>query len=67
MVYTSAQSANLLGSDNSELIEEIRALREEVSMLRAEARATAVNTGKSARILDDVTQGGDTLTVTVAA
>ena len=55
------------GLDNRELVEEIKALREEVTMLRAEARATAINTSKTSRILDDVTQGGDTLTVTVAA
>lgn len=53
--------------DNSELVTELKALRTEVQMLRAEARATAVNTSKTARILDDVTQGGDTLKTEVAA
>lgn len=55
-----------LQQDNSELVDELKALRAEVSMLRAEARATAVNTSKTARILDDVTQGGDTLKTEVA-
>jgi hypothetical protein len=32
---------------------EIRALREEMSMLRYEARATAVNTSKIARLQDN--------------
>ena len=59
-------STSGLQQDNSELIEELQALRAEVSMLRAEARATAVNTSKTARILDDVTQGGDTLKTEVA-
>ena len=65
MVYTSAQTRGLMQQDNSELIAELQSLRQEVSMLRAEARATAVNTGKSARILDDVTQGGTTVQTTV--
>lgn len=51
------------GLNNNELKEELKALREEVVMLRAEARATAVNTGRTFRILDDVTQGGDTVKV----
>lgn len=59
-------STSGLQQDNSELIEELQALRAEVSMLRAEARATAMNTSKTARILDDVTQGGDTLKTEVA-
>lgn len=59
MVYTAAQSSGLMNGSNAELIFEIKALRSEVIMLRAEARATAINTSKSTRILDDVTQGGD--------
>ena len=44
--------------------DEIRALREEVALLRYEARATAVNTAKTTRLLDDVTQGGTTIRTT---
>ena len=51
-------SVQVTKHDNSELVEELQNLREEVKMLRAEARATAMNTSKTARILDDVTQGG---------
>ena len=51
------------GLNNDGLKEELKALREEVAMLRAEARATAINTGRTFRILDDVTQGGDTVKV----
>ena len=54
----SAASASVMQQDNSELIQELQSLREEVKMLRAEARVTALNTGKTSRILDDVTQGG---------
>ena len=58
-IFSNTDSASLV--DNSELIEEIKALREEVGNLRHEARATAINTSKTHRILDDVTQGGTTL------
>lgn len=67
MVYTAAQTSNLMSSGNADLIFEIKALRSEVIMLRAEARATAVNTSKTARILDDVTQGGDSVKTEVTA
>lgn len=48
------------------LVTEVGALRAEVSDLRAETRATAVNTGKSQRLLERVTQNGDAMR-TVAA
>ena len=43
----------------------VSALIEEVQMLRAETRAVVNNTAKTSRILDDVTQDGDTLKVEV--
>jgi hypothetical protein len=43
------------------LVSEVSALRSEVSDLRSEARATAVNTGKSQRLLERVTQNGDAM------
>nr|DAL36714.1 MAG TPA_asm: Tail tape measure [Bacteriophage sp.] len=43
------------------LVSEVSALRSEVTDLRAEARATAVNTGKSQRLLERVTQNGDAM------
>jgi hypothetical protein len=49
-VYSASQSANIIGGD---MAGEIRALREEMSMLRYEARATAVNTSKIARLQDN--------------
>jgi hypothetical protein len=65
-VYTASQTANMLepSGDNSEMLAE---LIQEVRMLRAEARATAVNTSKTARILDDVSQGGTELRTEVVA
>lgn len=44
---------------------EMRALREEVSMLRHEARATALNTDKARRIWERVTRDGESMQVTV--
>jgi hypothetical protein len=49
-VYSASQSASIIGGD---VAGEIRALREEVSLLRYEARATAVNTAKVARLQDN--------------
>lgn len=49
-VYSASQSANIVGG---EVAGEIRALREEVSLLRYEARSTAVNTSKIARLQDN--------------
>lgn len=50
---------------NRELIQELQQLRQEVQYLRAETRATATNTNKTVKILDRVTQNGDSLTVTI--
>ena len=58
--------ANGNSQSNAELLAEIRALRAEVQGLRAEARATASNTGKTARALDGVINGEDAIN-TVAA
>ena len=49
-VYNASQSANIIGG---EVAGEIRALREEVSLLRYEARSTAVNTSKIAKLQDN--------------
>ena len=49
-VYNAPQTASMIGG---EVAGEIRALREEVSLLRYEARATAVNTSKMSRLQDN--------------
>ena len=70
-IYTSNQTASMIGG---EVAGEIRALREEVSLLRYEARSTAVSSAKIARLQDnwdvrgltvrtDVDQPLDTVTV----
>lgn len=53
--------------NNAALITEIKLLRNEVSSLKLAANTTAANTGKTMRILDDLTveSGGDSLKVTV--
>lgn len=60
--YLSAtQTAAALSGGGGAMVAELRALRAEMQGLRAEARATAVATDKSARVLDRVTQGSDSL------
>jgi phage-related tail protein len=49
-VYNASQSANIIGG---EVAGEIRALREEVSLLRYEARSTAISSAKIARLQDN--------------
>lgn len=49
-------NGGLLSADNSELINEVRALRNEVVLLRSEAQATAIHTSRTAKILDRNTE-----------
>ena len=46
---------------NDELIAELRAVKEELVMLRAETRAIVTNTSKAAKILTRVTPDGDSI------
>lgn len=50
-VYTAPATANMLGG--GDVAAEIRALRDEVTLMRSETRATAVNTSKIARLQDN--------------
>jgi len=50
-IYTAPATTNMFGGN--EVAAEIRALRDEVSMMRYETRATAVNTSKLARLQDN--------------
>jgi hypothetical protein len=45
------------------MVDELRALRKEVAMLRAEARATAINTGRTQDIMKRVTRNGESMVV----
>jgi hypothetical protein len=49
-VYSASQTASMIGGD---VAGEIRALREEVSLLRYEARSTAISSAKIARLQDN--------------
>lgn len=50
-IYTAPATTNMLGG--GEVAAEIRALRDEVTLMRAETRATAVNTSKMVRLQDN--------------
>jgi len=54
------------GGGTAQLEALIDRLTEEVRNLRAEARATASNTGKTAKILERVTPDGNSLQTAVA-
>jgi hypothetical protein len=71
-IYTAPATSNIFGGN--EVAAEIRALRDEVSMMRYETRSTATNTAKIARLQDnwdvrgltvrtDIDQPLDTVTV----
>ncbi|MEP6587510.1 MAG: phage tail length tape measure family protein [Polaromonas sp.] len=59
--------AMLSGGGNDEMIQELRALRQEVAGLRAEAQATAGHTSKTARLLDRAMPDGDALATRATA
>jgi hypothetical protein len=61
-IHSNAQSKALI--DNTELIAEIKALREEV---KAGQSAIAANTRQTTKILRDVTQDGTSITTSAAA
>ncbi len=72
-VHTAQQTRALMGQAGDDnpvvnvtrmLLAELTNLRGEVTMLRAETRATAVNTSKSTRLLERVTRDGESLQVT---
>lgn len=58
--YSASQTQSMMGGG---VVDEIKGLREEVSMLRAEARATAVNTGRTQDIMKRVTRNGEYMIV----
>jgi hypothetical protein len=64
-IFNRQQSKSLV--DNTDVVAVINALRDEVSLLRSEARATASHTNKTARILERVMPDGDALAVRVLA
>lgn len=63
-VYNASQTRGILNADNSELL---NALINEVSLLRAETRATAIHSAKTSKILDRAIGKDDSLNVSVVA
>ncbi len=61
-LYSAHQTSDLLGG----WVAEIRMLRSLLELLRAEIRATASHTGRTAKILDRVMPDGDALAVRIA-
>lgn len=64
--WSFSQTRRMMDSGNSaEVVEAIKALNENISMLRAEVRADVSHNAKIARILDRAVQEGDALLVSV--
>lgn len=61
MVYTAAQTAGLMGGSSNE---ELKAIRQELSLLRAEVRADVSYNSKTAKLLDRVIPDGQNVSVT---
>lgn len=64
-VYNASQTSEILSSNNKDLIEEVKALRTELEMLRYESRATAINTAKLAKQVDRSAGSNDALKVQI--
>jgi hypothetical protein len=58
--YSAAETSSMMGGG---MVDELRGLREEVAMLRAEARATAINTGRTQDIMKRITKNGESMIV----
>jgi len=57
----------MAGGASDAMVQELRSLRQEVVNLRAESQATAIATGKTAKLLDGVVRGGDSINTVAAA
>lgn len=60
-INTNTQTKSMLGSINDALVNEVIALRNEVSMLRVEVRADVVTNTKTTKILERVTRSEDAI------
>jgi hypothetical protein len=69
--YSAAETSRMMSGSGTRttmpgvdgMVDELRALRKEVAMLRAEARATAINTGRTQDIMKRVTRNGESMVV----
>ena len=69
-IFNASQTRSLLqsgGSSGQELVNELRALRQSNENMRAELRAIASATVKTAKILGRVTQDGESITTSALA
>lgn len=66
--WTAAQTSALVnsGTGSADVVAELRALRADVSDLRAEARATASHTARTSRLLDRAMPDGQSIQTTTA-
>jgi hypothetical protein len=53
----------LSGNNNASVVAELRMLRAELENIKANTQASAQHSSKSARILERVTQGGESMQV----
>lgn len=67
MIYTAAQSKAMMSVGNDALIAEVQALRAELAALRAVSEAAARHAYSTARTLDRVTRGGESMLTEAAA
>jgi hypothetical protein len=65
-VYTAKQTASMLSGESSEVVAELKAVRGEIIMLRAEVRADVSHNAKTAKLLDRVIPDGNSIQVTTA-
>lgn len=65
-VYTAKQTASMLSGESSEVVAELKAVRSEIIMLRAEVRADVSHNAKTAKLLDRVIPEGDSVQVTIS-
>ena len=62
-IYSAQKTKARLAGGGAGMIAELQALRQDMAMLRAEARATAINTGRQADLMKRVTRNGEAMTV----
>lgn len=66
-IYNANQTASMLrgGGSSSDLVREIRALGTRLDLIQANTQAGALNGGKTVKLLDRVTEGGNAMQVTL--
>lgn len=65
-IFSNAQTSAMLSGNSSDVVAEIRAVKSELVMLRAEVRADVSHNAKTAKLLDRVIPEGNSIQVTVS-